>query len=436
MSSRSRLFGALDPAMVRCPFPLYAELRKEPPIWVAELESYVVTRFDDVQAVLRDATTFSSSIVQGPVAMRRMSESMRSIAVEAPELAARLQETTVVARAVLLGADGEEHRRRRALVNKAFTPRRVKVMEPQIAAIANALVDAFLNRGRVELVSEFSTPLPLRVIATAIGVPEDDIATFRRWSEDIFTPLAVTQPTKAMLETMVAADRAFVDYFSARVEERRLAPASDILSDLVRAEEGGQRLTRSETLVICAELLAAGHETTMNLITALVLTVARNHELMTAIQADPAVIPALVEEVLRLDGPIQGSFRMAAADTTVGGVDIGAGSHLFLVFGAANRDERQLSNGEQLDLSRSEARKHFAFGRGVHACVGSELARTEARIALETLLRRLDLIELATSEDALHYIPSYVARGIVSLPLRFSVRGAAKPVTARNPTVS
>lgn len=425
MPSRSELFGEMKPEAVRCPYPVYARLREAPPVWAPELESYVVTRFEDVQQVLQDATTFSSQLVQGPVAMRQIVDGFQAIAAADPNLAKRLREA-VIARPVLLGSDGEEHRRRRELVNKAFTPKRIKVMEPQITEIANELIDGFLSRGEVELVSEFSTPLPLRVIATAIGVSEDDIESFKRWSRDIIAPFGAGPPSKAALEARVTADQEFVAYFTDRIEERRRVSTDDILSDLVRAEDGGQRLTRSETLVICGELLAAGHETTLSLITASVLAITQDRDLSLSVRAEPSRIPALVEEVLRLEGPLQGSYRMATTDTVVGGVAIEQGAHLFLSIGSADRDERQFSEADHLDLSRPNARRHMAFGRGAHACVGSLLARAEARIALEALLARLDDIELVVDPDDLDYVPSVVARGLVSLPLRFTPRSTAQ----------
>ena len=427
MSSCTRLFNDLEPELVRCPYGVYQELRDAPPAYVPELEAYPVTRFADIQQVLNDAGTFSSHMVKGPVPMREMMGQLTTLAAEDPEFAAMLENDIMMA-PVLLAANGPEHRRRRALVNKAFTPRRIKTMEADVADLAHRLIDGFADRGEAELVSEFARPLPLTVIARAIGVPDDNLATFTRWSADLFAPLGVNRPTKEMMEAFLRSQTEFVAYFSERIAERQEHPGDDILSDLVRAEEDGHRLTRTETLVICFELLAAGNETTTNLISTTMLMLIERPELMSAVRAEPAELPALIEESLRLEGPIQSFYRTAVVDTELGGVAIPAGSHLLVVYGSANRDERQFAQPEDIDLGRTNARTHVAFGRGAHACPGSLLARTEGRIALETLLSRLDDIELGAAAEALAYVPSYVARGVLGLPLRFTA--VARPVAA------
>jgi cytochrome P450 len=418
MSSCTRLFNDLDPEVVRCPYGVYSRLRERPPEWLPELEAYAVTRFADIQQVLNDDATFSSEMVKGPIPMREMTQVLQGLAAADPAFAEMLQQDIMMV-PVLLAAGGEEHRRRRALVNKAFTPKRIKQMEADIAAIAQRLVDGFVDRGEVDLVSAFAGPLPLTVIARSIGVPDDNLETFKRWSADLFAPLGVHRPTKKMMEAFLRSQQEFIAYFSERIEERRACPADDILSDLVRAEEGGQGLTRKETLVICFELLAAGNETTASLISATVLMLTQKPELMAAVRADPSRLPALIEESLRLESPIQSFYRTAKVDTEVGGALIPAGSHLLLVYGAGNRDDRQFASPEVVDLGRDNARAHLSFGRGAHGCPGSSLARTEARIALETLLARLDDIQLAVPPELLPYVPSYVARGVLRLPLRF-----------------
>lgn len=415
----TRLFDDLEPEAVRCPYGVYDELRDAPPEYVPELEAYPVTRFADIQQILNDTASFSSHMVKGPVPMREMMGVLNTLASEDPEFAAMLENDIMMA-PVLLAADGPEHRRRRSLVNKAFTPRRINTMEADMVDLAQRLVDGFADRGQVELVSEFARPLPLTVIARSIGVPDDNLETFTRWSADLFAPLGVNQPSKEMMEAFLRSQSEFIAYFSERIEERQESSSDDILSDLVRAEEDGQRLTRKETLVICFELLAAGNETTTNLITSTMLMLIEQPELMAEVRGDHGHLPALIEESLRLEGPIQSFYRTAVVDTEVGGASIPAGSHLLLVYGSANRDERQFPHSTEVDLGRGNARTHVAFGRGAHACPGSLLARTEGRIALETLLTRLDQIELAAEADALAYVPSYVARGVLGLPLRFT----------------
>jgi cytochrome P450 len=397
---------------------------------VPEIEAYPITRFEDIQQVLNDAATFSSHMVKGPVPMREMMDVLRTLAAEDPEFAAMLKNDIMMA-PVLLAAGGDEHRRRRALVAKAFTPKRINAMEADIAALADRLIDGFIDRGEVELMSAFAGPLPLTVVARSIGVPDNNLATFKRWSADMFAPLGVNRPSKAMMEAFLRSQKEFVAYFSERIAERQASSSDDILSDLVRAEEGGQRLTRTETLVICFELLAAGNETTANLIAQTMLMLIQEPDRMAEVRRDLSRLPALIEESLRLEGPIQSFYRTAMVDTTVGGVPIPAGSHLLLVYGAANRDERQFPRPDIIDLDRDNARAHVAFGRGAHACPGSLLARTEGRIALEALLTRLEKIELAIAPEELLYVPSYCARGVLGLPLRFTA--ARRPSTDGQP---
>ena len=258
MPSCTRLFNDLEPEAVRCPYDLYAELREGPPAWVPELEAYPITRFADIQQVLADAETFSSHMVKGPIPMREMTQVLHGLAAEDPEFAAMLANDIMMA-PVLLAAGGDDHRRRRALVNKAFTPKRIKAMEADMAGIAQRLIDRFVQQGEVDLVPAFCGPLPLTVIARSIGVPDDNLDVFKRWSADLFAPLGVNRPTKQMMEAFLRSQKEFITYFSERIEERRESSGDDILTDLVRAEEEGQRLTRKETLVICFELLAAGN---------------------------------------------------------------------------------------------------------------------------------------------------------------------------------
>lgn len=417
----SDFFADLAPHLVRSPYGFYRALRQRPPEWVDEIEAYVVSRFADIRAVLQDAGTFSSGMVQGPVPLRRRFEVLGAVAAEDPGLAAQLL-GGVLRRPLLLSTDGEEHLRRRRLVNKAFTTRRIMRMEPQISSIAVRLIDAFVERGEVELLTEFAAPLPLQVIAGVIGVSDHDINDFKRWSDDLFAPQGVNHPTKEMMVALARSSREFIEFFNERIEERRQTPADDILSDLVRAEEDGHRLSRDETLVICSELLAAGNETTTSLIAQTTLILAERPDLMRLLQHEPGQIPALIEETLRLESPIQGLYRTATVDAVVGGVPIPAGAHVFLVYASGNRDERQFPDPDDLDLSRKDPRNHLSFGRGTHVCPGSLLARTEARIALEVLLARLENLQLSVDRESLRFMPSHVVRGPTSLPLRFDPR--------------
>jgi cytochrome P450 len=425
MSTAAAAFGRvvhLDPAALRCPYGAFDRLRAEAPVtYVADIECWVVSRFDDIVHIGRHPELFSSALPTGPVLARQQSAAFKVLVTEEPELVARLASVRAGAR-VLLNADPPEHARQRKIVNRAFTPPKVQALEPRIRAVAHALVDDFAPRGAVELVAEYAVPLPLTIVAECLGVDEGDLPMFKRWSDDFVAGIGNHEMDKDRLRSLLVSQEEFFAYFGARIEERRAAPRNDLISDVVHATLDGRPLEDHEMLGMFTQFLVAGNETTTKLIASGVRLLVEQPDLLASLRAEPAALAGFVEEVLRLEPPVQGLYRTATTDTEVGGVPVPAGAHLLLLYAAGNRDEDRFAAPEALDPARANALQHLAFGRGEHYCLGAALARAEGRIGLEVLLDRLVGLRLAPGVDAdqLEYEPSYVLHGLRSLPLAFT----------------
>ena len=292
-------------------------------------------------------------------------------------------------------------------------------LEPSIRAIANELVDAFPAEGPVELLRDFAVPLPLTVIADALGVSRADLDKFKRWSDDSVAPLGGVLTRERQLECARSIVE-FQHYFAERLEERRREPRDDILSDLVNARLDGDDahpLDTAEMLSILQQLLVAGNETTTNMLASAMMLLLHHPGQMERIRADLSLVPNLVEEALRLESPVQGLFRQAKAATTLGGVAIPAGARLIVMYGSANRDECQYADAATFDVAREDAHSHLAFGRGIHFCLGAALARLEGIVAFETLFSRLREVRLAPGRNDFSHVPSFILRGLKELHL-------------------
>jgi cytochrome P450 len=306
------------------------------------------------------------------------------------------------------------------LVSRAFTPRQVAIAEPQVQAVTDRLIRAFAGRGEVEVVSELAWPLPLEVIAGRLGVPVEDMPMFKRWSDAMAALVGnhSFSPTEVM--ELLETHGEFYEYFAERLAAARLDPQDDVLGKLATAQlPDGDTLSEDEQLGMLSQFLVAGHETTTNLISMAMLRLARDPGLAARIRADPALVPPFVEEVLRLESPSQGMFRQAKQDVEIGGVRIVKGEHVFLIYAAGNMDEEVFSCPSDLDVERQGANNHLAFGRGTHYCLGAALARQEARIALTSMLARMDDISVK-DEATVQFTPSYFLHGLQRLDLTFT----------------
>ncbi|MGH8348942.1 MAG: cytochrome P450, partial [Pseudomonas sp.] len=310
------------------------------------------------------------------------------------------------------------HTRLRLLIRQGFTPRRLAALEPVIREVANNLVDTFAADGQVDLISQFAYPLPLTVILGMLGVPAHDMPTMRRWTQE---SIALNFASATLpLEQQVAYAQgklAFQRYTRDLVTERAQAPREDLISHLLRArQEGIPPLSTEEVSSLIPGLIIAGHESTAKLIGNTMRLLLTHPEQRQALQRDPNLTAAAVEEGLRIDAPVLGMVRTTTREVTVGGVALAAGARLFLLYGSANHDETYFTDAEQFHPDRARRTSHLAFGHGIHFCLGAPLARLEARIAIETLGRRLPGLRLAPEQSFAH-VPSLVFRGLACLGL-------------------
>ena len=398
------VFGGFNPWLEenrRDPVPAYRRLRESAPIrrnrWQG---SWVLSGYDDIAAVLRDPRFSSDRTKLLPFRM------MRRASRSHPDFVNMLDRN-------LLMLDGEEHRRVRSLVSKAFTPRRVEALRPRIEAVVDELLDAVAAKGEMELVHDLAHPLPVIVIAELLGVPLEDRERFRVWSSEVVEILDVISGRDGLRPAWRGAE-GLAGYFRGLLAERRRAPKDDLLSAMLAAEEDGHALDEADLLALCGLLLAAGHETTTNLIGNAVLALLRNPGERKRLQEDPSLIPGAVDEFLRFDSPVQVTDRVITEDLEFRGQHFRRGQLAICLLGAANHDPARFPAPARLDVTRGD-RGHLAFGLGPHVCLGAPLARLEAEIALTGLLRRFPSFTGPTEPPGRR--ASVVLRGPTALPL-------------------
>jgi cytochrome P450 PksS len=394
-----------DPQFKADPFPFYARLRAEAPIKRVLLptgeQAWFVTRYDDVVSVLKDE--------------RFVKDTANAFT---PEEAARLPWFRRMFKSLkrnMLETDPPDHTRLRALVAKAFTPRLIEQMRGRIRRLTEHLLNKVQDRGRMDLIRDYALPLPSTIIAEMLGVPPADRYQFHRWSKAVIDAAASTWGlVKAVPNVML-----FIRYLRKIIKNRRANPQEDLISALTRVEEAGETLGENEMLSMVFLLLVAGHETTVNLIGNGMLALLEYPRQLEMLRNDPALIKTAVEELLRFTCPVDtATERYAREDVTMDGITIRRGDMVFPVIASANRDERQFSNPDVLDITR-EPNKHLSFGIGTHFCLGAPLARLEAQIALGTLVRRMPDLRLAVSPTRLRWRSGLVLRGLESLPVKF-----------------
>ncbi len=391
-------FNPMAPEFVADPYPTYHRLRAEDPVHQSPLGFWVLTRYEDVVAALRDPRFAKEAI--------------------AALVAARYGGLPPGVGLSMLERDPPDHTRLRSLVNKAFTSRVVEVLRPRVQHIVDGLLDGVEGRGSMDLIEDFAYPLPVIVICEMLGVPVKDREHFKEWGMDIARGLdaIMLPPDSEVARRSAAARNALTGYFQGLIAERRAAPRPDLLSGLIAAEEAGDKLSENELLATCILLLVAGHETTVNLIGNGSLALLRHPDQLRRLREDPGLIASAVEELLRYDGPVQRTARIPSEDVTVGGRIIPKGELVMPFIGAADRDPAQFPDPDRLDITRTDSR-HIAFGWGIHFCLGAPLARVEGQIAINTLVRRLPKLALAT--DKPEFRQSLTLRGLTTLPVTF-----------------
>lgn len=393
-----------DPVMFSNPFPRYAELRAEAPVsrvrskQLLRGSGYMVTRYQDVMQVHTDAR-FSSNLFGGG----------KSILMKLTPKMLRVLSDSMVFK------DDPDHKRLRALVNKAFTPRRVQDMNDQIGRIVEEMVDRLAQHDVVDLVSDFAIPLPLAVIAAMMGVTDRDREQFHHAVSHLFelSGGTVTETLRAMPMTS-----RLMKLLARLAEERRSSPDEGLISAIVAAHDDGDKLDRDEVVAMTFLLLLAGHDTTANLIGSSMLELLEHPEQADLLRNDPSLARSAVEELLRFTTPVPcGVARTALEDVELSGVTIPKGSKVMGMIISANRDETVFEDPDRLDLGR-DPNRHLAFAFGNHYCLGNQLARIEAAMALTALLRRFPNARLEVPRDQLGYKPTQSLRGLRSLPLR------------------
>lgn len=411
----------LDEQEVKCPFSAYSELREEAPVaWSDRLNAWVVTRYADIRQVTGDAVTFSSRKASGSSSVTSLAQRVIE-GDEFSETSRRQAERRLrfAESPALLNCDPPYHKRQRGLVQAAFTRRRVIELEEDVEKITHDLIDAFIDRGSVDLIPEFTMPLPMTVIATLLGVPTERLPEFKTWSDAFTRGVGSMNLTVEQITELFQRVDDFYDYFDEQLQRRRSEPRDDLLTGLVEARlDGDQPLSNDECLQMLVQFLVGGNETTTNLIGSIMLRLLEEPELMAQVRADHSVIPVLIEEVLRLHSPVQGLFRLATADAEVGGQQISEGDMVYVCYGSGNRDDAQFERPDDLDLGRGRVTGHLAFGHGEHGCLGANLARSEARIAIEALLSRLEDIRLAEGAEVPRH-RTFILHGASSVPLTF-----------------
>src|SRR4051794_15673359 len=390
------------------PFPFYARARAEAPIFFsAELGYWVISRYEDIQAIFKDPATFSSANTQTPF-------KPRPAAVQAV-----FDEAGLTHASGLSGRQPPDHTRLRRFVHKAFTPRRIASLEPEVRALTLQTIDAFAARGRGDLVGELARDLPAHVIFRLLGVPEQDVSRVKTWA---LSRVQLNFGDVAAEAEQVRHARALVEYWRyclALVDRSFEAPGDDLPGDLARIHmDGDTSLTREEIAGLVHTQLFAGHETTSSLLGAGLAELLRRPGALAALT--PETIPAAVEELLRLVTPVFAWKRVTTRAARVAGVELPAGANLLLLLGSANRDPTVFERPDELDVHRPNARAHLAFGHGIHFCLGASLARLEARVVLEELTARLPELSLVP-DQVFDYSANTTFRAPASVLVRWPV---------------
>ncbi|MCW3790446.1 cytochrome P450 [Paenibacillus sp. LS1] len=375
------------------PYPVYENLRKEEPVFRVMFPhgefGWIITRYEDAVQILKDPR-FTKDIA------KRYGPENQSIFVNN-----------------MLFSDPPDHRRLRGLVQKAFTPKLIADMRSHIQDIADELLDNLPSQEKMNLIDDFAFPLPIIVISEILGVPIEDRDKFRMWSNTV-----IDASTAESAELFEQHAREFTEYLTAWFAKVRKEPGTDLISQLVIAEESGQQLTEQELLGVVSLLIIAGHETTVNLIGNGIMALLEHPEQRELLIKQPELIHKAIEEMLRYNGPVEFSTsRWALEDIEFRGQHIAQGELVIVALDSANRDEEQFKDADVFDITREKS-SHLAFGKGIHLCLGAPLARLEGEIAVSTLLNRFPNIQLQADVNELEWRPGMIVRGVKEIPVQ------------------
>ena len=409
-------FNFFDESVLNCPYDFYQALQEQAPVYqLPDTNIFMVSRHADIIKLLKDTETYSNNfgeLLNGP---------------EPDPAVTEIYQRGWQSVDTMITADPPRHKTYRTLVNKVFNQKRVNAMEEYMQTIVHELIDKFIDRGECDFVKEFATPLPVYVIADQLGVPRKDMKDFKKWSDSFasrLSQLATPEDQLEDAENIVA----FQHYFARIADERRNNPQDDMISDLAATEiadpDTGEirQLNMEELLSLLQQLMVAGNETTTSAITGGMVSLIQNPEQLQALQEDPGKIPNAVEEILRMESPSAGMWRVVKKDSEIHGVKIPKDSLLMLRYHAANRDRELFGQPNDIDIDRANADDHIAFGKGIHFCPGAMLARKEMTVALTVLLSRLTNFSIDEESSDLNYWPNVVLRGLKGLHINFERR--------------
>lgn len=410
------------------PYDAYKTLRDEAPVYhVPEMNLHFVTRYDLIREAIKDTATYSSKFdafmnTSRDAGLAALPDDMRA---QVDEIAAQI----IPSPPTMLTLDEPDHTKYRSLVSKLFTGSEIKKSEPQVRAVIEETADRYMSRHDaadqdLDFMAEFAFPVPLRIIADRLGIPEEDRDVFDVGATAAASGLRVSPitPEEMLRRAKVALD--LQNLLVRLIEARREEPRQDMITILANSklEDEDRHLTHGEALSILGQFLVAGHETTTSTFGWGMLLLCKNPHLQDELRADPSLMRTFVEEALRIEAPVQGLPRIVTRDTELGGYPIKAGEFIMLRYGAANRDERQFDNPDEVDLHREKAGMQLAFGSGIHHCIGAPLARQELNLGFPALLERMENIRLSPDHPEPKAEPSFILRNLPQLYVAFDRR--------------
>ena len=408
---------------LKSPHTTHKRLRDEAPVYFAqELGVHVVTRYDLLREALRDPETYSSQFgdfLQKPQRIRFEGSSP-----ETQKAVRDIYDQMVQEPPTMLTLDRPEHTHYRSLVNELFTGSRIKSAEASVQQVINETIDALGNETAIEFVSRVAFPIPLTIIGDRLGIPSEDREVFERGAGILADGLRLNSYEDEEFLARTRHERDLQRLLLRILEQRRQEPRQDMISILAtsRLSHEDRPLTHGEASSILRQFLVAGHETTTSAFGWGMLSLCERPELQEGLRADPSKIRTFVEEILRMESPVQGLPRIVTKDTELGGYTLKEGDFVMLRYGAANRDERTFNDPDEILLDRSKAGIQMAFGSGVHHCIGAPLARQELNLGFASLLERMENFRLDPEKPAPEAEPSFVLRNLAHLHIRFDLR--------------
>ena len=411
----------LDFKLQNCPYHAYEMLRDEAPVWIDPITGfYVITRFEDIRKLLLDTKNFSNDMRGGQGGSREQLDSGRAL-----RMNALYEEKGWVPGATLAGRDDPNHKQMRAMFNEAFKPKKIEGMDSFVRDTAYKLIDAFVDDGQCDWIKQYAVPLPLIVIGQQMGVPEADIWKIKAWTDAWVQRLGMMQ-TEEEEQWSVEMEIEAQHYFQPIFERLRKEPDDTLLSDMVNRviPEWERPLTDNELHAeMMADTFVGGSETTTNAIGYGLKLLIENPDVWQKLRSNPGkYLRTFCEEVVRLEGPVQGLFRMAANDIEMHGVLIPKGAMINVRYAAANRDEREFECPADLNLEREKPGRHIGFGSGIHHCLGAPLARRELFWAFQALIDRVDGMRFTAGENSFEVAPNFSLRAMQELRIEFDAK--------------